>query len=346
VETAEILEAASKVLGTELTDPVDLGGSQRSTVLRARRSDGGTVILKAHAEWIGYAAESGGLRFSDLGPRLLAADDERRLIAMEDLGDAPNLADLLLGGDEKAAREALIEWAATYGRLAARSVGREAELEAGGQPWVQEDIAKFPSFLRSMDIAAPDGLSRDLDRLAELDHDRFQVFSPGDICPDNNLLTSEGLRPIDFEGAGFHSVFLDAAYTRMPFSSCWCVFRLPKTFALEAERAYRGEVVTAYPELADDKVWRPGVRLASAAFATAMTVLLTPRVEEEDRPMHRSRPEIPSIRQIMRYRWDSTATALERASELPAVAAAFRALLAATEHWQAADLPAYPAFGG
>ncbi|NUR29180.1 MAG: hypothetical protein HOV83_25630 [Catenulispora sp.] len=346
METAEILAAGAELLGVALTDPVDLGGSTRSVVLRVRRPDATTVILKAHAEWSGYAAESGGLAFTDIGPRLLGSDDENRLIAMEDLGDAPNLADLLLGGDQKAARAALIDWAAIYGRLAAQSVGREAELKTGGQPWVQEDIAKFPSFLRSTDIAAPDGLSRDLDRLAELDHDRFQIFSPGDICPDNNLLTPEGLRPIDFEGAGFHSVFLDAAYTRMPFSSCWCVFRLPKMFALEAERAYRDEVVAAYPELADDKVWRPGVRLGSAAFATAMTVFLMPRVVEEDQPMHRSRPQIPSIRQILRYRWDSTAAALERAGELPALAGSFRALLTATDQWQAADLPAYPAFSG
>lgn len=344
MEAAEILAAGGELLGTELSDPIDLGGSTRSTVLRARRGDGGTVILKAHAEWSGYAAESGGLAFTDVGPRLLARDADLRLIVMEDLGDAPNLADLLLGGDERAARTALIEWAATYGRLAARSVGREAELETGGYPWVQENVAKFPSFLDSLEIAAPDGLSADLDRLAELDHDRFQVFSPGDICPDNNLLTAQGLRPIDFEGAGFHSVFLDAAYTRMPFSSCWCVFRLPKTFALEAERAYRDEVVAGYPELADDKVWRPGVRLGSAAYATAMTVFLMPLVVEEDQPMHRSLPQVPSKRQILRYRWDSTAAALERASELPAVAASFRALLAATAHWRVPDVPAYPAF--
>jgi hypothetical protein len=31
LETAEILAAASAVLGTELSDPVDLGGSHRST---------------------------------------------------------------------------------------------------------------------------------------------------------------------------------------------------------------------------------------------------------------------------------------------------------------------------
>lgn len=346
METAEILAAGSKLLGTELTDPVDLGGSQRSTVLRVRRADGGTVILKAHAEWIGYAAESGGLAFSDIGPRLLGSDPERRLIAMEDLGDAPNLADLLLGGDEKAAREALVEWAAAYGRMAAASVGRESELTAAGAPWVEEDARKLPGLLESLEIVAPDRLEADLAAVAELDYDRYQVFSPGDICPDNHLLTAEGLRPIDFEGAGFHSVFLDAAYTRTPFSSCWCVFRLPKMFSLEAERAYRREVVAGYPELADDAIWRPGVRLGAVAYTIATSTHLVPTVLEEDRPMHRVRRPMSTVRQVLRYRWDTTAAALERAGELPAVAAAFRALLAATGQWQAADLPAYPAFRG
>lgn len=348
MEATEILTAASALLGTELTDPVDLGGSQRSTVLRARRADGGTVILKSHAEWNGFAAESGGLKFADLtfaglGPSLLAADAGHRLIAMEDLGDAPNLADLLLGGDPEAARAALIEWAATYGRLAARSVGRESELGVGAAPWIEETVEKVPGLLDAMEIAPPTRLDADLAAVTELDYDRYQVFSPGDICPDNNLLTAAGVRPIDFEHAGFHSVFLDAAYTRMPFATCWCVYRLPKTFSLEAERAYRDEVVAAYPELADDQVWRPGVRLASAALALSMTLPLLPRVLDEDRPMHRSR-STATVRQILRYRWESSAAALERAGELPAVTAVFRALLAATAHWQAPDLPEYPAF--
>ena len=343
-ETTQILAAASTLLGTELTDPVDLGGSNRSTVLRVRTAAGESVILKAHKELSAYQAEAGGLRLTDLGPRLLADDPEHRLIVMEDLGDAPNLADLLLAGEEKQARAALIEWATTYGRLAVRTVGRESELGAASGPWVTEDMAKLPDFLRVHGIAAPPGLAADLDAVSDLDHDRFRVFSPGDICPDNHLLTPGGLRPIDFEGAGFHSVFLDASYSRMPFGSCWCVFRLPKSFSLEAERAYRGEVVKAYPELADDRIWRPGVRLASVAYVVAMTYWLMPQVAEEDRPMHRSRDPIASVRQVLRYRWEVTATALERSGELPAMAAVFRALLAETAQWRAADLPAYPAF--
>ncbi|MBS2552195.1 hypothetical protein KGQ19_35595 [Catenulispora sp. NL8] len=347
MEVTEILAAASALLGTELTDPVDLGGSDRSVVLRVRTAAGDTagdtVILKAHKEQSAYAAETSGLRLTDMGPRLLAADPEHRLIVMADLGDAPNLADLLLGGDEKQARAALVEWAATYGRLAVQTVGREGDLEVPSEPWVAKSMAKLPGFLDGLGIAPPPGLESDIEAVSVLDHDRF---SPGDICPDNHLLTAEGLRPIDFEGAGFHSVFLDAAYSRMPFGTCWCVFRLPKTFSMEAERAYREEVVKAYPELADDRIWRPGVRRGSVAFVVMMSVWQVPVVQEADRPMNRTRMPESSMRQVLRYRWEATAASLERARELPAVASAFRGLLAATEDWRTGDLAKYPAFSG
>ena len=82
--------------------------------------------------------------------------------------------------------------------------------------------------------------------------DRFGVFSPGDLCPDNNLLTAGGVRLLDFEAAGIYSVFLDAAYIRMPFSTCWCVFRLPADLSEDAEAAYRQQVSAVLPQLADD----------------------------------------------------------------------------------------------
>ena len=87
------------------------------------------MILKAHKEQAAYAAEAGGLRLTDLGPQLLAEDAEHLLIVMEDLGDAPNLADLLLGGDAERARAALIEWAIDV--RAARRADRGARERAG-----------------------------------------------------------------------------------------------------------------------------------------------------------------------------------------------------------------------
>src|SRR5271166_40016 len=97
------------------------------------------------------------------------------------------------------------------------------------------------------------GLGGELAEIAAV-VDRATVFSPGDICPDNNMLTADGIRFLDFESAGYHSAFLDAAYIRMPFSTCWCVFRLPAELAAAAEAAYRSAVCTVRPALADDQI--------------------------------------------------------------------------------------------
>ena len=169
------------------------------------------------------------------------------------------------------------------------------------------------------------------------------MFSPGDICPDNNMLTAAGIRFLDFESAGFHSAFLDAAYIRMPFSTCWCVFRLPAELTAAAEAAYRSAVCAVRPELADDAIWQCGVRRGVAAWTlSSMTWLLRSAIEA-DEPTD-PEAESPRTRQLIRYRWQLLAGELASAGELPAVTELMRALLAATEGWQAAELPLYPAF--
>ncbi|MGH3681869.1 MAG: hypothetical protein ACRDT2_16670 [Natronosporangium sp.] len=131
--------------------------------------------------------------------------------------------------------------------------------------------------LAELGIVPAAGLADDLGQvLAATTPDRYPVFSPGDVCPDNNLLTDQGLRMVDFEGAGYHSVFLDAAYARMPFATCWCVFRLPAAVAARVEAACRAEVARGYPALVDDAVWVPGVRRAMAAWTVAISGLLPP----------------------------------------------------------------------
>jgi hypothetical protein len=356
-----IRAAASRALGTDLTDPVDLGGSRRSTVLRCRTGTAETVVVKAYRDepeaLRGFTAEAAGLALVGAGPRLLAVDSSFPLIVMEDLGDAPSLADKLLGGDPDAARQALLTWATGYGRLAAATVGREPELAAlytihdrgdrtwNDPGWLYKDLGELPAALDSVGVTPPPRLDEDLAVIAAVaDPGHYPVFSPGDICPDNNLLTPRGLRVLDFESAGYHPVFLDAAYTRMPFATCWCVFRLPADVRTAVERAYRDEVVTAYPDLGDDSVWQPGVRLATAAWTVAMTALRLPRTAAEDRPTHPTRRPVPTARQLLRYRWQTLRCELESAAELPAVVETLRRLRAATESWAVPDLPTYPAF--
>ncbi|WP_086819102.1 hypothetical protein [Allokutzneria sp. NRRL B-24872] len=354
--TDAILRTASALLGAALTSPTDLGGSPRSTVLRCTTSDGESVVVKAYRDEPEalrcFTAEAAGLALgAGAGPKLLAVDTEFPLLVMEDLGAAPSLADALLGDSTDKAREALLAWARAYGRLAAESVGREEEFAAlrarydrGEQQsdtndWIHKAVEGLPAVLDSLGVTAPDGLMSEISLVNGLT--QFPVYSPGDICPDNNLLFPDRVRMLDFEGAEYHSVFIDAVYTRMPFSSCWCVFRLPQGVQASIEDAYRSEVVKGHSELLDDEVWREGMRLGMLAWTVDATTSLTPRVLEEDRPLHRTRRPVPSLRQLVRYRWEIL---LREVPELPATAETMRRLLAATERWDVPPMPLYPAF--
>ena len=344
-----ILTAASRALGTPVTDPVDLGGSERTSVLRCHTIDG-TVIVKAYREPSEYFAnEAAGLAFTTHGPRLLAVDPATPLVVMSDLGTAPSLAHVLLGTTPDDATAALEEWVHGYGRIAVETFGKQAEFAAlhgqwypGERPPFTLDTDTFTATLTALDVTPPDGLAADLKTVAALDGP--EVFSPGDICPDNNILTDAGLRVLDFEGAGYGPVFLDAAFTRMPFSSCWCVYRLPEGVRDRIETAYRADVVTACPELADEPSWRHGLLLATAWWTIDIVNHLGTKSAVRDGSMHPAWAGAPTARQLLRYRWQHLLTELDTASALPALAETAHRLLAATEHWATTPLPLYPAF--
>ncbi|MFF8731905.1 hypothetical protein ACF073_36325 [Streptomyces sp. NPDC015171] len=352
----QILRTAGGLLGTELSGPVDLGGSSRSSVLRCRTADGGSVVVKAFTgepEAVRcFASEAAALSLAAAGPGLLGVDPELRVLVMEDLGEAPTLADVLLGDDPKAAREGLLAWARALGRLAAGSVARRAEFTRltdrfgqGAPSWADEPgiartAAELPAVLAGSGIDVPPELTGELARIGAASGDPYPAFTPGDTCPDNNLLTPDGLRLIDFEAAAYQSVFLTAAYCRMPFATCWCVFRLPAGLARHIEETYRTEVVAAYPELAEDTVWRAGLHRAIAAWTVHATVRLLGRTGE-DLPMHRTRRPVPTVRQLLRHRWETASTL----TEFPALARTMERLLRdPAGGWWSAPLPEYPAF--
>jgi Phosphotransferase enzyme family len=384
-QTAEIVAAASALLGRPLTEPVELSeGREGAAVLRCRDATagdsrvgesasedavgggtraGGTVVVKTYprtAEGVScFAAEAAGLDVAGsnaLAPALLAADPGLQLVVMSDLGGGRSLADVLLTGSAPEARTAFLDWADACGRLSAVTNAHRSEFDRltarylAGRP-DERHLAGLPGRVLAaaenaakMGVPAPDGLAGELAEVAAAAAaDQYAVFSPGDICPDNNLLTNAGVRFIDFEEAGFHPAFLDAAYITMPFSTCWCVFRFPPGLSAEAEAAYREQVSSVWPELADDAVWQPGMRRALAAWTMSSTSWLLRRSLAADVPMNSEQPS-PRTRQLMRYRWQSLLAELEPGGDLPAIAALVRSLLAATAGWHAAELPLYPAF--
>ncbi|MFE2103891.1 hypothetical protein ACFW9W_44225, partial [Streptomyces sp. NPDC059468] len=67
-----ILRAAGDLLGTRLSDPVDLGGSRRSTVVRCRTAAGDSVIVKSFTDepdaLRSFTSEAAGLGLQVAGP--------------------------------------------------------------------------------------------------------------------------------------------------------------------------------------------------------------------------------------------------------------------------------------
>ena len=301
----------------------------------------------------GFTAEAAGLSLGIAGPEVLGVDPKVPLLVMADLGNAPTLADVLLGSDPTAAESGLLAWARGLGQLAAASVHRRADLARlwsrydkgmrswGDEPWIAQRATDSARAARRRRNRSSSGPCRGVGPDRTAGGEEYPAFTPGDTCPDNNLLTSQGLRLIDFEAACYQSVFLTAAYCRMPFSSCWCVFTLPAGIAAEIEQAYRAEVVSVYPALAEDEVWQAGMRQAIAVWTMDATVRMLPRTVE-DEPLHRTRRPVPTRRQVLRHRWEVAST-LE---EFPAFAETMRLLLGEVAGgWEVAPLPGYPAFG-
>ena len=364
---AEVLAAASAALGRRLSRPEVLRDGDWTMVLRCTDETGpdgsrGTVIVKAYPPSPDgescFAREAAGLALADgtgLAPELLAASQPALAVVMSDLGRAPSLADLLLGTDRHRAAQGLLDWAEACGGLAVARRGREAELARlrraypSGAPASGRDlhqrVLSAAERAALVGVTARAGLSAELAELAaEVSTDACPVFSPGDICPDNSLLAVTGVRLIDFEDSGYHSVFLDAAYLRMPFSTCWCVFRLPAELRDAAEARYRAQAVRIWPELADDGAWDRGVRRAVVAWSLGSMWWLLGRALTGDASLEPGAVAAPRNRQLMRYRWQVLAGELEAAGEFPAISAMARALLAATAGWHADELPLYPAW--
>ncbi len=155
--------ATEEILGqkfggrVKLGPATDLGGSNRSQVLRWQVLDGPatmptTVVTKQvitagkqiydpdqpnKAAWILFN-DWASLQFLEqvfeeheaIAPHFYGGNRAVGLVVMQDLGVGKRLDHFLLGDDPIAAERALLEYAATHGQLHARTSGREAEFAA------------------------------------------------------------------------------------------------------------------------------------------------------------------------------------------------------------------------
>ncbi|WP_137724477.1 kinase [Prescottella subtropica] len=160
---SEVVAAAEKLLTrrtgatVRLVDPVDLGGSGRTIVLRVRvaenpfslprtlvlkqvlvdRTPGAESVDTADSVDVAFLREAVSYQFATAlatesrpGAELLAYDFDERLLVLGDLGDSTPFASLLDSTDPDTVTNSLMAMAQALGRMHAATVGREEDFTA------------------------------------------------------------------------------------------------------------------------------------------------------------------------------------------------------------------------
>jgi hypothetical protein len=363
-----------------LADPEDLGGSDRSVVVRARVAENPFGLPK-HLVIKHYRSDADpGLvdrfRFEAAScqlftalpvdcrpsPVLFAHDKPNRLLVLEDLGRSATLADKLFGTDPEAAERCLLDWARALGKVHAVTAGREHDFGAllrrlGARAWRDPMADEARNALAVVPELVAGGLGVTVGQAAAseargavrlLGGTRYRAFSPSDSCPDNNLVTSRGVRFVDFEWGCFRDIMLDAAYMRVPFPACESSFALPRGMSEAMVAAWRPEIGKVWPDLDDPARLARRLVDAQLLWVWLSTMLLLPPGLAVDGPIGPDATRSPRALLALCHYWDRLAVDAEQ-GDRPATAELAAAIVAALREKLAhgpTELPLFPAFRG
>ncbi|EGD56053.1 phosphotransferase [Gordonia neofelifaecis] len=291
-----VLEAAEGVLakraGTsvQLDGPEDLGGTGRSTVIRARVLDNPvsldrTVVVKAfdeHTPASQVLREIASYRYATAlptqsrpGPQLLASELEARVLVLTDLGHGRSMVELLGSTDADEVKRGVSAWGQALGRMHAATLGGEDDFrvllrvsgkdrgakasritasDGGIGEEAAASVAAYDEILSRIDVELPDGSRELLTSSLELfDEGDFRAFSPADVGPENILLNGDGVQFMDYEWGEFRDATLDVAYALATFPARLSVDVLGERPDLETALgdAWRGEVNPLWPSISD-----------------------------------------------------------------------------------------------
>lgn len=307
--------------------------------------------LRFFRDWIGAQFLSTLSDQYQHSPRFYGGDRTLGFIILEDVPHHARLVESLLGGDRHQAERALLQYAACLAQLHVDTLGKAAEFEALAREIVPKaqfmresvDIPQQQRLLNRLEIQPESSWLHDLNMIDEaMNHPgNFLAYVHADACPDNVLDTGEGLRLIDFETGHFGHAFIDIAYGRMMFPSCWCANRLPHTVVQQMENAYRAILIQQCPSVESDSIFETALVRACGYW---MLNTLTRHLESALRKDLNWR--ISTTRQRILARLEAFITIAQEFNQLPGLrGTAIRLLDLLQPRWRGTpSLPDYPAF--
>jgi hypothetical protein len=153
-------------------------------------------------------------------------------------------------------------------------------------------------------VAPPAAVQEAHDTARLLGGTRYRAFSPSDTCPDNNLVTSRGVRFVDFEWGCFRDIALDAAYFRVPFPGCEASFALPPGMADTLLDAWRNEIAAVWPDLDDAGHLAARLLDAQILWVWLCTWWFLPRISARDQHVGPDAGRSPRISTALSHYWD------------------------------------------
>ncbi len=379
LDPAQVVRAVEAALSRAAGEAVAIrdvktlsGQERRNLILRGRwPGPGRSVIVKATRagdydataanafeafglvkEWAATAFLAARAPAGRHGARLLAGDAARGILVFEDIGaGSGSLVEPLRDGGAEAAERALIAYAVALGRLHADTAGcRDEHAKALREafPAARLPVPRQRARLERLAAAIRERIGGSVpdDDLAQIAH-RLQepgawlALVHGDPCPDNALLSSDGVRLIDFEFAMPGHALQDAVYWRIGFPTCWCAGRVPQEVAARAEAAYRTEAGRLIAEARDAVAFRrESAFIAAAWLLTSLDWRLDSALAED------GTWGIASMRSRLLWYLDATIAMTEDADILPGLRSVARDWLGTLRaRWPASEsLGLYPAF--
>lgn len=320
----------------QLSKPRRLGGNERTQVQRfaADYPDGnhGSLIAKQYSAGEAWVRESAALAVLSSAisvPRIVAAQSAPPVLILSDLGEGPSVADALIGRDPAAAEHAVCSWAHAMARLHGATVSlradfraaieaRQGELTVRDAPFgndIEAAVRGLDRACTALEVRMPAGATDELHGLAKrLGASGLGALTPADACPDNNVVTNDGLALLDFEGAQWRHIAWDVAYLRVPWPSCWCSWRMPDEVSARALDVYRETAAPVIPDVADEQFERD-VSAAAAGWALITTSWFLDNALGSDPMLNPDKPT-PTRRAMITHRLAAAA----RSTELPALA--------------------------
>jgi hypothetical protein len=323
--------------GVRLSRPQDLGGNERTVVRRvaAEYPDGSrTSLIAKHYRsagegWVREAAALAVLPDAVLVPRTVAEQSAPPVLIVSDLGVGPSVADALLGDDPAAAERAVCAWAEAIARLHCATASFRAPFRAALQARmgdlpvhelqigtdIDDAVRVLDRACTTLEVRVPEGAIEELRGLGKrLGGSGPAALTPADTCPDNNVLTADGLALLDFEGAQWRHVAWDVAYLVVPWPTCWCSWRMPEQVGAHALQTYRDTAGAALPAVREPDFVRD-VGAAAVGWALLTTAMFLDNALGSDPVLNPDKPT-PSRRAMITHRLG----AASRNTELPALA--------------------------